>query len=1146
MAFGCCAQMLNLQASRSLRNIMPRFFYALPLFFAAFVVIAADDPRGDNPDSPPSTPEEERAKFHLPPGFEIQLVAAEPDIQKPINITFDGAGRLWVTGSEMYPWPAGTDAAGQPIPGYEKAFADIATAFRVGNKAPQPSAEARDTVRVLSDFDENGHAKTIRVFADGLNIPSGIQPLPRGSAAVPAAYGLLANFDPNPAMQKKAPIGDRHIGHAPKGDSAIVYSIPNIWLLTDWDGDGFAESRVPLYGTAGYLDTHGGMSSFLYWTDGWIYGTHGFRNHSEIHDLDGHVTVLDSGNTYRFRPDGSAFEIYTHGQTNPFGLAVDPLGNFYSADSHSKPVYLLQRGGYYEGIGKQHDGLGFAPRITEDNHGSTAIAGIAYYADDQFPEEYRGDLFNGNVVTRRVNRDKLEWHGSTPQAIRQPDFLTTDDPWFRPVQVKLGPDGALWIADFYNPIIGHYEFPLADPRRDHAHGRIWRVVYRGEKKAASTPAPPDLARLNTTELADRLGDSNLEVRRLATHELVDRIGPRAEGEIANRFLKTIPLGLFPIESGQLSLDANATSRLIAAQSVLERIKPGFSAAWFLDARLRPAENAETLFHMPDAFASHALQWFAELSASDIPGLTLTEQRVALEKLNRPVLQRNAARAISATAESLRSAADESERATKLRQQALGQMPQVLSALTAALDHAAKDDAELVYALRMALRDCLLLPDSYLAASRMAEKSAPAAEHIADVSVGARTPEAAEFLLGYLQRTKLAAPRTGEYLKHVALDLPAEKFGLVSDLVTKISDAPLAQRLVAADGLAQAARQRGIALPDEATAWTQRVMLEALGSNDDAVLKTAVESVREAKLEAKLPPLATIAANDKLPEARRIAALESLANLDAARPILGRVLASPAGMKLRKRAAELLGQSNTNDARTALLAALPTAPSDVGAFIAAGLAATDPGAEALVTTIENGKAAPVLLRNAMVAAALEKRPPRLRERAATLTKDLPPEDERLDKVIAQRADAFQKAKPDVAHGAQVFQQNCAVCHKLHNQGANIGPALDGIGARGVPRVIEDILDPNRNVDPLFRQTVIETSDGQTLAGLNAHAEGELLVLTDVTGKPVSVARAQIKSQTPSKLSLMPPVFETTITPADFNDLLGFLFSPAPSP
>ena len=467
------------------------------------------DPRGDNPGTLPSTPEKEKAMFHLPPGFEIQLVAAGPEIQKPINITFDGDGRLWVTGSEMYPWPASVEADGKPIPDFATAYAALTGAFHVSDKASPASNIARDTVRVLGDFDETGRARKISLFADGLNIPSGVQPLPRQPGS--------------------------------KGDTVIVYSIPNIWRLEDTTGNGRADQREALYGTAGFLDTHGGMSSFLYWMDGWIYGTHGFRNHSELHDQAGRVTVLDSGNTYRFRPDGSAFEIYSHGQTNPFGLTVDPFGNFYTADSHSRPVYMLLRGGWYEGINKQHDGLGFAPRITDDDHGSTAIGGIAYYADDRFPEEYRGNTFNGNVVTQKINRDKLAWHGSTPQAIRMPDFLTSDDPWFRPVQVKLGPDGALWIADFYNPIIGHYEVPLTDPNRDHTHGRIWRIVYRGEKQGPAE-ALPNVAKLDVEGLLNSLRSPNLVVRILATNELVDRVGKDAAPQI-KKLVSKIPLSV---------------------------------------------------------------------------------------------------------------------------------------------------------------------------------------------------------------------------------------------------------------------------------------------------------------------------------------------------------------------------------------------------------------------------------------------------------------------------------------------------------------------------------------------------------------------------------------------------------------------------
>ena len=96
------------------------------------LMLRAADPRGDNADALPQTPAQQLRQFHLPPGFEIQLVAAEPEIQKPINLNFDAAGRLWVTGSELYPWPAAKDAAGNPIPGFEQTYADIASTFARG------------------------------------------------------------------------------------------------------------------------------------------------------------------------------------------------------------------------------------------------------------------------------------------------------------------------------------------------------------------------------------------------------------------------------------------------------------------------------------------------------------------------------------------------------------------------------------------------------------------------------------------------------------------------------------------------------------------------------------------------------------------------------------------------------------------------------------------------------------------------------------------------------------------------------------------------------------------------------------------------------------------------------------------------------
>ena len=1120
-------------------RILSAFTAALAL---AAHAIAGADPRGDHPGTLPSTPEQEKATFHLPPGFEIQLVAAEPEIQKPINMTFDGGGRLWVTGSEMYPWPASVEADGQPIPDFAKHYAEIASAFHAGDKAPPASDKARDTVRVLSDFDETGHARKISVFADGLNIPSGVQPLPRKPGS--------------------------------KGDTVIVYSIPNIWKLEDTTGSGHADKREVLYGTAGFLDTHGGMSSFLYWMDGWIYGTHGFRNHSELHDKAGRVTVLDSGNTYRFKPDGSAFEIYSHGQTNPFGLTVDPLGNFYTADSHSRPVYMLLRGAWYEGIGKQHDGLGFAPRITDDDHGSTAIGGIAYYADDKFPEEYRGNTFNGNVVTQKINRDKMEWHGSTPKAIRMPDFLTSDDPWFRPVQVKLGPDGALWIADFYNPIIGHYEVPLTDPHRDHTHGRIWRIVYRGLDKntpgdvnrtkvqieSAELRQPtPDLSKLSAKEVVKYFADPSLVVRTLATNEVMDRFGEDAIKEVHGIFDNN-PLPAKPDKSVR---DRN--SRMLAChESIVKRFESRWPYSddamnWLLSVFESP-DYESVILKMPEAYTTCLRNFGDQVFSPDVNPLCIVKPYLinALEDNRAPIAQRGSAQAISGTVASFRPPSNwQNALKTHASSEIEGLAPispprpkeeyrypltvvDCIIPLLTCWKSASVEDTELIHSVRMALRDCLLVPGLYATASKIAETNPEASEHIADVSLGAPTPESAEFLLGHLERTKLATPRAGEYLRHAALNIAPERVVALASLLESLSNAPLSQRLSAADGMTQAARQRGVKLPATTNDWLQRTMIEALGSGDEPTLKRAIESVREAKLDAKFQPLATIVNDSNRPVKLRVSALEAVANIDQGRKFLGETLPSEAPMPLRKRAAELLGQSAAQpDAAAALLSALPAAPGELASVIGAGLASTDASCDKLLAVIESGKAAPALLRNVLVTALLDKRPEPLRQRAAALTKDLPPEDQRLDKVIAARADDFERAKPDPAHGAQVFQQTCAVCHRFKNIGATVGPQLDGIKTRGVHRVIEDILDPNRNVDPMFRQTFIETTDGQIIAGLNARVEGELVTLTDATGKPVSVPKAKVKTQTQSQLSLMPPGFESVIPAADFNDLLSYL-------
>src|SRR5207248_5494434 len=132
----------------------------------------------------------------------------------------------------------------------------------------------------------------------------------------------------------------------------------------------------------------------------------------------------------------------------------------------------------------------------------------------------------------------------------------------------------------------------------------------------------------------------------------------------------------------------------------------------------------------------------------------------------------------------------------------------------------------------------------------------------------------------------------------------------------------------------------------------------------------------------------------------------------------------------------------------------------------------------------------------------------KERIAKLTAGLPPADATIARLLRQRSGGYQKAKPDVAAGAKLYTQHCGNCHQMAGQGAKVGPQLDGIGARGLDRLLEDVLDPNRNVDQTFRATALTLKNGRQLTGLVLREEGEVVVLADAQGKEVRVEKAEI--------------------------------------
>jgi putative heme-binding domain-containing protein len=218
-----------------------------------------------------------------------------------------------------------------------------------------------------------------------------------------------------------------------------------------------------------------------------------------------------------------------------------------------------------------------------------------------------------------------------------------------------------------------------------------------------------------------------------------------------------------------------------------------------------------------------------------------------------------------------------------------------------------------------------------------------------------------------------------------------------------------------------------------------------------------------------------------------------------------------------------------------------APTRIQIKVAQALAGTANGADKLLKFVQDQHASPQLLLDRVTVdklGALNK--PAIADQIKKLTVGLS-RDEAIQKLIDERRAQYKPGPGDAQKGEAIWVQNCSVCHKIGSIGNVVGPQLDGIGNRGLERLLEDVLDPNRNVDRAFRTHVIVLKDGDVVSGLPRREEGELLILADSLGKEVSVKKSDIQSRRESETSLMPSNFGDLIPPADFEKLMAFLLS-----
>jgi putative heme-binding domain-containing protein len=342
--------------------------------------------------------------------------------------------------------------------------------------------------------------------------------------------------------------------------------------------------------------------------------------------------------------------------------------------------------------------------------------------------------------------------------------------------------------------------------------------------------------------------------------------------------------------------------------------------------------------------------------------------------------------------------------------------------------------------------------------------------------------------------------------------------------------------------------RGKPISAEARKWGTGLAEKLLASKDAGQVQAGITLAGSLRLEGQQERIAAVLQNRQSTEGQLLAAIDALTAIDPSRHVslLGKVLAGGTdNFKVLQHTANVLARLNQAEARSQLLQALGTAPAPVQTAIAAALAGTPAGAEALLSAVEAGKASPRLLQDRFVEGRLkEARLKDLGKRVAKLTEGLPAADVRIQELMKNRRDGFRTARYDAALGLKVFEKHCANCHQIGGKGARIGPQLDGIGVRGLDRLLEDVLDPNRNVDQAFRTTVLNLKSGQVVSGLFVREEGAVLLLADSQGKEVRVKKGDVEERFTSQLSTMPANLADQIPEVDFHHLMAYLLTQRP--
>ncbi len=433
--------------------------------------------RGDQADNTLPTPAQDAlAHFQYPNDLQLDLVASEPLIVQPLSIKFDHRGRLWVVQYSQYPFPKGLKVVDYDY--------HLRAQFDKMPLPPPEGVQGADKITVLEDTNGDGQYDKATDAIEGLNIATSLT-WGRGRIWVLNPPFLLAYPDP--------------------------------------DGDGFPDGKPVVHLTGfGLEDTHAVANSLRWGPDGWLYGAQGSTTTATISSSVTKDVHFKGQAIWRYHPETEVFEIFAEGGGNTFFVEIDEKGRIYSGHNGAEARgQHYKQGAYYVKNWGKHGALtnpyafGYFPHMKLEGDRLRFTHGFIKYEGNQLPKRYTHALIGINPLLNFLQVSSFQQHGSTFSNVDTEKILTTKDHWFRPVDLQTGPDGGIYIADWYDSRLSHI-----DPR-DTWHkisGRIYRLAGKG----ITPPSSFDLSTYSTDQLIQLLSHPNKWYRQQALRLMGDQ------------------------------------------------------------------------------------------------------------------------------------------------------------------------------------------------------------------------------------------------------------------------------------------------------------------------------------------------------------------------------------------------------------------------------------------------------------------------------------------------------------------------------------------------------------------------------------------------------------------------------------------------